>query len=211
MADSRAKDLAKRAISSLASLTGVRLWSDKDGEADAKGIEVPELLNSGAVAEGSAIDYQAVTPKGFAASVATTSRKGIVEKATSAEMTSGASDKFPDAAQVKAADTAVKDDIGLKFLSFGSCNDAGSASQHSGSLTISGQKLGTGRYKINHNVGHTGYFVVITTATTESVALQNKVAGVWRGATSFVVNLGDDSSANNGWFEFAIIQYGYSG
>lgn len=85
--DSRVQQLTKRAITSLASITGVRLWSGKTGDADEKalGVELPELLSSSIVA-GTTIDYKGLTPKGFYNSVATTSRKGIVEHAAEAEI-----------------------------------------------------------------------------------------------------------------------------
>jgi hypothetical protein len=87
MANSKVQDLTKRVFSSLANLTGVRLWSGKTGEANALGIELPELLSSSAVADDSALDYKMLTPKGFALSTALTTRKGINRLSTDAEVT----------------------------------------------------------------------------------------------------------------------------
>lgn len=81
MADSRAKDLVKRTLSSLADITGVRLWSDKSGDSDAKGIELSEFVSSDVVANTS-IDYKALTPKGFYNSTASTNRRGVVSLAS---------------------------------------------------------------------------------------------------------------------------------
>jgi hypothetical protein len=102
MADSKAQSLAKRTLNNLAAITGVRLWSGKAGDPNleaAQGVEMSEFVSSDIVAEGSAIDYKALTPKGFAASVATTARKGIVEKSTDAEIPTETADKFLDSAK----------------------------------------------------------------------------------------------------------------
>ena len=86
MADSRVENLVKRVFTSLADLTGVRLWSGKTGESDALGLEVSELLSSDVVADDS-IDFKALTPKGFNASTMTEARKGVGEIASDAEIT----------------------------------------------------------------------------------------------------------------------------
>ena len=99
MGDSKANGLVKRVFSSLADITGVRIWSQKDGEDDALGIEMSETLSSNIVADGSTLDFKALTPKGFAASVATETRKGIVELATDAEVLSETSSKIVTADQ----------------------------------------------------------------------------------------------------------------
>lgn len=76
MADSKVQDLGKRVLSSLANLTGVRLWSGKTGEANALGIEASEFISSAVVADDS-IDYKALTPKGFNTSIMTETRRGV--------------------------------------------------------------------------------------------------------------------------------------
>lgn len=95
MADSKAQDLTKRIISSLASITGVRLWSGKSGDPDlekAQGVELSELFSSAAPSQGSTVNYIALTPKGFDlgfnARQATEEVKGIVELASGAEVAS---------------------------------------------------------------------------------------------------------------------------
>ncbi|MBK8807761.1 MAG: hypothetical protein IPO21_14400 [Bacteroidales bacterium] len=93
MADSRAYQLAKKTITALSHLTGVCFWTDKSGDSAAQHIVLAELLKTTAVEEASTVDYQMVTPKAFAATVATTDRKGIVELATQEEIASKASNK----------------------------------------------------------------------------------------------------------------------
>ena len=61
---------------------------------DAKKMLLSVLLNSDTVVEGSENDFQAMTPKGFAASVATETRNGIARPATAAENDSGAAGVF---------------------------------------------------------------------------------------------------------------------
>ena len=96
MADSRAQGLTKRTIDTLAKITGVRLWSGKTGDPDEKalGVEMSEMISSAIVAEGSAIDYQGMTPKAFALSVATESRKGIAMEASAANIAAETADKM---------------------------------------------------------------------------------------------------------------------
>jgi len=77
MADSKAQDLVKRVFSSLADLTGVRLWSGKGAEPDALGLEVSEILSSDIVTAASNPDYKALTPKGFRDSVMDESERGV--------------------------------------------------------------------------------------------------------------------------------------
>lgn len=86
MANSRAYDLQKKIFSSLADLVGVRIWSDKDGDLDARGIEVSELLDSAVVEDVSPKDYVALTPAGLKATTASFSRSGIVELSTTPEI-----------------------------------------------------------------------------------------------------------------------------
>jgi len=93
MADSKENDLTKRIFSSLANLTGVRFWTQKDGEDDALGLEASELISSEVVVEDSLLDYQALTPKGFALSVATAARKGIISTASASDIEDEISDK----------------------------------------------------------------------------------------------------------------------
>lgn len=85
MADSKAQDLVKRALIDLASITGVRLWSGKTGELNALGVELSELLTSAIVTDG-AIDYKALTAKGFWDSIMTESRRGVGTYATDSEI-----------------------------------------------------------------------------------------------------------------------------
>lgn len=77
MADSKVQDLTKRVLSSLANLTGVRIWSGKTGESDALGIEMSELLSSSPVTGADNPDYKALTPKGFRDSVMTETERGV--------------------------------------------------------------------------------------------------------------------------------------
>jgi len=60
--------------------------------ADAKKILLSTLLSS-AIAASSEVDYKALTPKGFHASVATEGRKGIVELATDLEIAAETANK----------------------------------------------------------------------------------------------------------------------
>ena len=86
MADSKANSLTKRVFSSLSNITGVRLWSQKDGETDALGLELSELLSSEIVEEEESITYKALTPRGFRNSQQTTARNGISRASTEAEV-----------------------------------------------------------------------------------------------------------------------------
>ena len=187
MANTRCKDLVQRTINSLASITGVRLWSDKDGETEALGIDLPDLLSDDIVAEGSSIDYKAVTPKGFAASVATTSRKGIVEKATSTEVTNGTADKFVDAAQLK----GVKDDL----------EDYADAKMIHGSYHVGDLNTSQVNYTITHNAGTTDYVVSLTiynknfTATSNAYGIE-ALKVVTKNSNSMVVQVHKTNDTN---------------
>lgn len=105
MADSRAYQLAKKTITALSQLTGVCFWTDKSGDGAAQHIVLAELLKTNTVEEGSNVDYQMVTPKAFAASVATTERKGIVEIATPEEIANKTANKVIQASDQTAMQT----------------------------------------------------------------------------------------------------------
>ena len=92
MADSRAKDLVKRVVSSLSDLTGVYLWSDKDGDSDAKSIEITDILSSDTIEHASDIDFKAITPAAFAKSLMTFDRNGVGRYATTGEIQGKTSD-----------------------------------------------------------------------------------------------------------------------
>lgn len=92
MADSRAKDLVKRVITSLSDLTGVYLWSDKDGDSDAKSIEITDILSTDTVEYDSDVDFKAVTPYAFARSLMTFTNNGIGRYATTGEIQDKSSD-----------------------------------------------------------------------------------------------------------------------
>lgn len=77
MADSKVQDLVKRTLSSLAELTGVRLWSGKTGESDALGVEMSELLSSAQVTAADNPDYLCLTPKGFRNSQMSETERGV--------------------------------------------------------------------------------------------------------------------------------------
>lgn len=86
-ADSRIKDLSGEIVSGeLASrLSTLYVAADDTSFSDAKKIKWGTLVNSSVVTNNSN-NYQALTPKGFYDSVATESRKGIVELASTAEV-----------------------------------------------------------------------------------------------------------------------------
>lgn len=87
MADSKANDLVKRVWTTLAELVGVRIWTQKDGEPDALGLDVSELLTSDVV-QNNSNNYQALTPQGFYNSAATYNRRGTVFTALAADVIS---------------------------------------------------------------------------------------------------------------------------
>lgn len=89
MADSRIKDLSDEIISSeLDSLLDTLYIAADDGTfTDAHKVLWKTLLSNEIVEQDSEIDTHALTPKGFAASVASLSRRGIVRFATASEIT----------------------------------------------------------------------------------------------------------------------------
>lgn len=99
MADGRIKDLTSEVLASQiqALLNTLYLALDDDSFSDAKKILLKNLLKDTAVTDA-LNNYQALTPKGFYSSVATEESKGIVEKATGAEIIAETADKFMDAA-----------------------------------------------------------------------------------------------------------------
>jgi len=89
MADSRIRGLAGEVLAAniQALLDTLYLAVDDASFTDAKKILLKTILTNAIVADNS-IDYQALTPKGFNASVMTTARKGIGQLAEDAAVTS---------------------------------------------------------------------------------------------------------------------------
>jgi hypothetical protein len=153
MADSRIENLSDEVLlaelQSLKATLKIALDDPSYSAGDTKKMLLSTLLKSDILtdAEGS-IDYQAMTPACFKATVATTNRLGVVEKATNSEVTAGSVDKFVDAAQLKSVKDAIEADIASSIIK---------GSYHVGDLNASQVN-----YTITHNAGTTSYIVALT-------------------------------------------------
>lgn len=159
MADSIVQSLTKRAFSSLADLTGVRIWSGKGSESDALGLEVPELLTSDIITDAS-LDYKALTGKGFNASVATEGRLGITKHASAAQIDAGtAGNLVVIASQLKRKYDELYNSVSVSFT--------GTPDANFSSVSLNGNRLGkswsiTGSFiAVNSNYGNPKYLGTI--------------------------------------------------
>lgn len=208
--DKRTYDLTAITASELSSLLST-LELDIDDPSfsagESKRLALSLLLSSGLVAEGSTIEHLALTPKGFALSVATSSRNGIVKTADASDISSGTSGKMVDAAQLKSSVDAALQIPSIQFMLWGGVSSSGVASSpYGGSLTFTSSKLSTGQYQVNHNLGSSTYFVFPWITRTNTVSNQNKIGGIYKSDNYFKIDTGDDSSPNDAAFDFVLFK-----
>lgn len=96
---------------------------------------------------------------------------------------------------------------GFKLLWLGDFSgDGQTINKRTGSLTITADHIGTGRFRINHNLGSLKYFVHGIGLGSESLFADPRVI-YNQTAISFEVIVSDDASANDSSFQLSIFQY----
>lgn len=184
-------------------------------------------IATAAEANGLSVTNKIVTPGRIP--IASTSQRGVVKHATSAENDAGtAGNLVVTAAEMKRkydASLAYSDGLnttmngrvsnletkftGIRLRVQATVTSAGTASKIRGDLIVNAARIGTGLYQVTFSPALVAndYMVNIHTITSPGVRNTTKIASIAFENDRFTVETGDDASSNNTAFVFTIFDY----
>lgn len=132
-------------------------------------------------------------------------QRGLTRLATNAEVTAGTAGVAAQASQLRSeADNLLSTKLFATRMIFGTFNSAGTTlTIWKGTLTASVSKLGTGFYRITHNIGHYNYIVLgVGTAHSPFASIRTNEN---KAPTTVDIVTSDDETANDSEQNFVII------